>query len=200
MTATAQHLTCNGVVVHRTSPGISDAELKASELARTGSRVGFEWLLRQHSDSAFAFLVRYLGDRAAAEDVFQEATLRAYKSIHRFRKGVPFRPWFFRIAINRAKSYIKVRDRMRKSQWTENLCATSSAGAQVGAKSTLEQALTRIKASDRQIILLRFVEELSMAEISQVLGVPEFAANMRLSRARRRFRETVAALEQEGRK
>jgi len=175
-------------------------ERREIALARAGDVDAFETLVRAHADAVYGFLVRWLQDRELARDVFQEATLRCYRSVHRLDVDAPFRPWLLRIAINRAKT-LAARSRARGTiELPSSVEASVPSGEnRVEAAATLERVLAELSPADRQILLLRFVEGLSMREVGNVLRVPEVVAKMRLSRARRRFRETHARVVQEWR-
>ena len=181
----------------RDQPAAFD-ERRELALARLGDSQAFERLVRRYADAVYGFLVRWLRDPDLARDVFQEATLRCYRSLGRIDPEVGFRPWFFRIAVNRAKSAAErrsVRDRVEVSAGVEALAPSGE--ARYEATVLVERALELLSANDRRVLLLRFVEGMSMREIGLVLRIPEVVAKMRLSRARRRFRDCYARMVQE---
>lgn len=172
-------------------------EPQAIQLAKAGTREGFEWLLRRHVNAVFGFLVRWLGDRQLAEEAFQDAAVCANRSIHHLEIGRPFRPWFFRIAVNRAKTHLETIARTASAPLEHEHGATPSLANRLEAKSTLERALEQIRPTDRQLLLLRFGEELSIAEVADIVDAPPLVVQMRVSRARKRFRAAVSAIERE---
>ena len=150
----------------------------------------FEALLRTHADAVYGYLVRWLGDRAQADDLFQEAATRAFDNFHQLRDLGSFRTWLIQIATNHYRRTLRAaRQReTRERVWHE---ARASHGACVEARTSaatlLQRGFERLKAGDRQILLLRFVEGMSHAKIADVLQLPEAVVKMRVSRARRRF-------------
>jgi RNA polymerase sigma-70 factor, ECF subfamily len=180
--------------------GDLESEHDLVERARGGDLDAFELLLRAHADRVLAFLVRWLRNRALAQDAFQEAATRAFLHLDQLRRGASFRAWFVRIAVNRAKTQLARRARDEAREDAGELVAlrvAPSSEAQLAAGNTLERALARLSAPDRQVLLLRFAEEMTMAEIAEALGVVELVVKMRVSRARRRFRLAVQQIEEE---
>jgi RNA polymerase sigma-70 factor, ECF subfamily len=179
------------------APPASEGE--AVTRAQGGDLDAFSWLLAQHAPRVLAFLRRWTRSAALANDVFQEASIRAFRGLHRLRRGAPFRPWFYAIAVNRAKTR-RADDDRRRERDTELRAHTADrveAGSlALEARQVLDAALAMLSASDRELLLLRFAEELTIEEVAQVLGAPGFVVKMRLSRARKRFREAVRKLEE----
>ncbi len=168
----------------------AEQEATLTEQARQGDVVAFEKLLRLHGPAVFSFLVRWFGDRARAEDVFQEASLAAFRSLSSFKPGARLKPWLFAIAVNQAKKHVRGSKRRvaREQLWFEEQpTAAQPAERGLSAARELERGLTRVAPEHRQVLLLRFAEDMSHAEIATVLGVPEFVVKMRVSRARRYF-------------
>lgn len=183
------------------SPDLTD-EQEIVERAKSGDIKAFECLIQWSSSRVLGFLVRWLQDRALAEDVFQEATTRAFLHIGSLRRGERFRPWFFRIAVNRAKTHARKRATLEAretgivEEGTEDE-ATRSPWLRREAAALVEHALKTLSPTDRQILLLRFGEELSLREIAEVLGSSELVIKMRVFRARARFRRAVRCAEEE---
>ncbi|HEY1684061.1 MAG TPA: sigma-70 family RNA polymerase sigma factor, partial [Tepidisphaeraceae bacterium] len=87
------------------TPVISDETLLANY--RLGDRSSFTQLMERYQRELFHFLVRFLGDRAAAEDVFQETFLQVHQSADQFDPQRRFRPWLFTIAANKARDLMR---------------------------------------------------------------------------------------------
>src|SRR3954471_5926534 len=86
-------------------PERTDEELLAAY--RTGDRSSFNALVERYQRELFHFLVRFLGDRAAAEDIFQEPFLQVHQSADQFDPTRRFRPWLFTIAANKGRDLIR---------------------------------------------------------------------------------------------
>src|SRR5258705_11212793 len=105
-----------------TAPCITDEQLLDSY--RQGNKPAFAQLVERYQRELFHFLVRFLGDRAAAEDVFQETFLQVHQSAGQFDPTRRFRPWLFTIAANKARDLMRSQARRP----TNPLQATISPG------------------------------------------------------------------------
>ncbi|MEP6639044.1 MAG: sigma-70 family RNA polymerase sigma factor [Chloroflexota bacterium] len=143
---------------------------------------------------------------ADADDAVQEAFLKAYRALSRFRAGSPVRPWLLRIVANEA------RNRRRSAGRREGLALRAAAGAPtpvepgpepavIAAETRAEllRAVRLLRDDDREILGSRFILELSEAETAETLGLPRGTVKSRTSRALGRLREILVASEVTGR-
>jgi RNA polymerase sigma factor (sigma-70 family) len=172
-----------------------DAEAIAR--ARNGDVAAYEELVRRYQDVALrtAYLVCPETD---ADDAVQEAFLKAYAALPRFRDGAPFRPWLLRIVANEARN----RRRSAGRRVGLALRAAEVAGPAVEPspesdylateqRAALVAAINRLRDEDREVIGARFLLELSEAETAEALGIPRGTVKSRLSRALVRLREAL---------
>jgi RNA polymerase sigma factor (sigma-70 family) len=173
-----------------------DAEAIAR--ARAGDVAAYEELVRRYQDVALrtAYLVCPETD---VDDAVQEAFLKAYAALSRFREGAPFRPWLLRIVANEARN--RRRSAGRRTGLAQR--AADTAGPAVEAspehgylaaeqRETLLAAINRLRDEDREVIGARFLLELSEAEAAEALGIPRGTVKSRTSRALARLREVLA--------
>ncbi len=148
----------------------------------------FEHLLAAYAVRAHAAALGFLGDEQEAREVAQEALLRAFRARDRYDRTRPFYPWLRRIVRN-----ICV-DRVRRRRVVPGLEAERVPDPGIGPEAALDlergiasmrAALEMLSPPHREIIVLRHFEELSYAEIAQVLGVAEGTVMSRLYRARK---------------
>ena len=144
---------------------------------------------------------------ADADDAVQEAFLKAYRALPRFRAGSPVRPWLLRIVANEA------RNRRRSAGRREGLALRAAAAdpashvepgperAVIAAETRAEllRAVGLLRDDDREILGARFMLELSEAEAAETLGLPRGTVKSRTSRALGRLREILVAAEVTGR-
>jgi RNA polymerase sigma factor (sigma-70 family) len=144
---------------------------------------------------------------ADADDAVQEAFLKAYHALPRFRPGSPLRPWLLRIVANEA------RNRRRSAGRREGLALRAAAAdpaahvepgpeqAVIAAETRAEllRAVGLLRDDDREILGTRFILELSEAETAETLGLPRGTVKSRTSRALGRLREILVAAEVTGR-
>jgi RNA polymerase sigma factor (sigma-70 family) len=175
-----------------------DAELAAR--ARDGDVGAFEELVTRFEGIAFRVAWLVVGNRGDAEDAVQDAFVKAYYALPRFRPEAPFRPWLLRIVTNEA------RNRSRSSRRREGLALRAAAAdpgdaapspevaalARVDAEQLLA-ALDRLGEKDRLVVAYRYLFEMSEAETAEALGVRPGTVKSRLSRALTRLRAELTA-------
>jgi RNA polymerase sigma-70 factor (ECF subfamily) len=160
--------------------------------ARSGDREAFGMLVARHQQVAFRTAYAVCRDAAEAEDATQEAFVKAYRALWRFRRGAPWRPWLLRIVANEA------RNRRRAAGRREHLAAQAAAVAPPAtpmpdySAAELSDALDRLEAPHREVVLLRHVLELTEAETAAALGCRPGTVKSRLSRGLARLREELA--------
>lgn len=177
----------------------SDEEVLV-ERAQAGDRLAFEELVRRYADRLYAVVLRFLGDSREAEDVTQEAFLRAWRGIGGFKGHSQFYTWLYRIGLNEAKRRADRRrppagvgtlddDRAAElPDWSE---APERRAAQSELREALDRAVGTLDPRYREPLILRDVEGLSTAEAAEVMGLGEAAFKSRLHRARLVVREEI---------
>ncbi len=145
--------------------------------------------------------LRLVGNEHDAADVVQEAYLRAFRSIARFRGDSAVSTWLYRIVANCSSSYLsrRARSHSRQTHLEEGLAVAESRAerdleAVIGAsvdRASLVAALRRLPPSLRAPVVLRDVYDLPHEAIAKELGISRAAAKVRLHRGRRRLRELI---------
>lgn len=171
-------------------------ESELIERAQRGDAVAYEALVRRYQDAALRTAGLILGGEAEAEDAAQDAFVKAYAALGRFRAGAPFRPWILRIVANEARN--RRRSAGRRTGLAARLAedrpsdgAAPSPETAVLARerrSTLLTALGALGEDDRLVIGYRYLLELGEAEMAEALGIPRGTVKSRLSRALGRLR------------
>jgi RNA polymerase sigma-70 factor, ECF subfamily len=180
-----------------TSENRDEAQIIASILA--GNTHEFHDLIRPHERTVYIMALSLLHNEADAEDAAQEAFLKAFRNLARFRGESKFSTWLVSIALNEARSRL----RSKKGLKTESLDEPPEGPGHVSPallrdwreipsevlerqefRLLLQQAVTDLPLIYREIFLLRDVEELSVNESAEVLGITSAAAKVRLHRAR----------------
>jgi len=183
----------------------SDAELAPRVAA--GEPAAFEALMRRHNRALFRTARAILRDDAEAEDALQEAYLQAYRSIGGFRGEAKLSTWLARIVANEA--LMRVRKRARRAEIVplqagvteteineipdENMNDTPERSAQrTEMRRLLEAQIDSLPDDYRVVFVLRAVQELSVEETAETLGIPQATVRTRLFRARSLLREGLA--------
>jgi RNA polymerase sigma-70 factor (ECF subfamily) len=169
------------------------------ETAREGSRTAFDELVRRTYVDTYTLAVRLTGNEEDARDVVQEAYLRAWKGIRRFRGDSQFTTWMYRITANAAYSHVEKRGRQRTInledidepvdlhlEYRPEAAAESAAGL-----AELTAALEHLSPKLRQIVILKDVYGLPHEAIAEDLGISVAAAKVRLHRGRKRLRDLL---------
>jgi RNA polymerase sigma-70 factor (ECF subfamily) len=164
---------------------------------RSGDSAGLAGLMERHQDRLLRFLLRLLGERAMAEDVFQQAWLRVAERIRRYDATRPFAPWLFAVARNLALDVL----RRRRPESLEAVAEPAAASGSDPLRSAVAhergswvgEAVAALAPLDREVLALRFEEDLALPELAATLGVPVPTAKARLYRALARLRERLLA-------
>ncbi len=184
----------------------ADAARREQELverARAGDVSAYEILLVEHE--RFAYRVAYLisADAADAEDALQEAFIKAFRGLSRFRRGAAFRPWLLKIVSNEART-------KRRSRRRHAAIASRAIEREPGApldsspeSSVLSEEMRRrlLRAVDglpekmRLVVTCRYLLELSEEETSALLGIRAGTVKSRLSRALEKLEVRLGAAE-----
>jgi len=181
------------------APRVPDEVVAA---ARAGDRAAFEHLVRATMADTYTLALRLTGDEEDARDVVQEAYLRAYRGIGRFRGDAAFTTWLYRITANCASTSLGRRSRHRTEPLADDALVADEhpdtdpvAMATAGAlRDRVTEALADLPPRLRAVVVLRDVYDLPHEAIAAELGISVAAAKVRLHRARRRLREQLFPL------
>jgi RNA polymerase sigma-70 factor (ECF subfamily) len=181
---------------------IDDAEAVAR--ARGGDLDAYGVLVARYTLRAHraAFL---LGAGEESDDVVQEAFVKAFRHLSRFRAGEPFGPWLLRIVANETRNL--TRSRRRREALALRLCTAESEGTAANGpvdevlaaerRAGLVAAVNALPDRERQVLVCRYFLDLSEAETAQVLAWPLGSVKSRTSRALSRLRGQLVPAEQD---
>ena len=170
---------------------VSDEQLMVS--FSRGSTDAFGELFSRYRQPMFGFFRRRVADPAQAEELTQETFLAVLRGASRYEPAATFRTYLYTIGLNILRSY------RRKAAFRGMFSGTGTEGSEAAARSSLDteivlrDAVSRLERVDREILLLREFEQLSYAEIAEVLRLPLNTVRTRLFRARTALRELLTA-------
>ena len=172
------------------------------ERAKSGDREAFDRLVRVTHSDAYALALRLTGSTEDARDVVQEAYLRAYRSVGRFRGEALFSTWLYRIVANCAATHVGRRQLHRHDHLgahddvvdTRPDYDPTLQGDLAALREKLDAAIRDLPPRLRSVVVLRDMYDLPHEAIAKELGISVTAAKVRLHRARRRLREQVLPL------
>lgn len=160
----------------------------------TGDVEQYAVLVRRYRDRYARYASRMLGSADAAEDAVQDAFIRAYDQLGQCRDPDNFAGWFFLILRNRCFAERRRHRRIDGLELADGLAAPDTTPAAVERDEqirSLEQALLQLTPEQREVFVLKHVEELSYDEISTRVGTGVAALKMRMHRAYDRLRELL---------
>lgn len=171
------------------------------EAYRNGDRRSFQQLMERHQRELFHFLVRFLGNRASAEDVFQEAFLQVHQSADQFDINRRFRPWLFTIAANKARDLIRSQARRPASPLQASISGNDGEGGQFidlmqavvaspdqnieneETRQAVQRTVMTMPDNLREILLLSYFHQFPYRQIGEILGIPLGTVKSRLHAA-----------------
>ncbi len=173
-------------------------DLTLVQRVQQGDRRAFDQLVLRYQHKVLKLVMRYMRNHAEAEDIAQEAFLKAYRAIHSFRGDSAFYTWIYRIAINTAKNALVAakrrpldydldlqdpeqnerNGRLRDEATPESLLLTEE------IRETVDAAIGALPEDLRRAVVLREYEGLSYEEIAAVMGCPVGTVRSRIFRAR----------------
>jgi RNA polymerase sigma-70 factor (ECF subfamily) len=184
--------------VNRLPAERTDEELLAAY--RTGDRTSFNSLVERYQRELFHFLVRFLGDRAAAEDIFQETFLQVHQSADQFDPTRRFRPWLFTIAANKGRDLMRSQARRPTNPLQASISGDDESGTFIDLMASADpmpgEAMEREELQKvvqttvegmpehlREILLLSYFHQFPYKEISDILQIPLGTVKSRLHAA-----------------
>lgn len=182
-----------------------DTDVALVYRAREGDYAAFEQLFERHRALVYRFAYQMTSRRDDAEDIVQEAFVRAYQNLHRYRDEAKFTTWLLRIVTNlctdqarmsQRRSALEQQEAMGALDWmtigeTDDPVQNLEADRR---KQALRKALNALPAHHRSVIVLRDIEEREYPDIAAVLGCTVGGAKLRVLRARRALRDRIAPL------
>jgi RNA polymerase sigma-70 factor (ECF subfamily) len=163
-----------------------------------GEPAAFDELIRRWEEPLWRYARRVTGRDDAADDVAQDVWVRILRGLGRLRDGARLRAWLFGIA----RRTLMDRFRMKyaappPSDVDVNVLAAVDAGAEEleADLAAVQEELSRLPVTERDVLSLFYLEELSLQEVAEVLGVPVGTVKSRLFRARQLLRREMAARE-----
>ena len=189
----------SSALVERPLPRVQDEFSGLVAAAQQGDESAFELLVQATYVQTYTLAVRLTGNSEDARDVTQEAYLRAYRALPKFRGESQFSTWMYRVTANCASTQMQRRGRHRHAMLPETdelIDLRSEYNPELRAeagdlRNRLLVALDTLPTKLRAVVVLRDVYEMSHEDIASELGISTTAAKVRLHRARHRLRSEL---------
>jgi len=168
-----------------------------------GNQGAFRHIVERHKDHAFNLALRICCNREEAEEIAQDAFVKAYKSLAQFKMKSSFATWFYRIVYNTSISLVRSRKKAPLSLDDFPADAIDFAGASSSEEEAEAEyriaivnfALQKLSEEERVLIGLYYYEELSTEEICAITGISKSNIKVRLFRARQKMLEIIQKVE-----
>jgi RNA polymerase sigma-70 factor (ECF subfamily) len=179
--------------------GDTDEEKAWVLQSRNGDPAAFESLIRTHQRMIHSLTFRMTGSMADAEDLAQEAFIRAYRQLDSYRGTAKFSSWLYQIAVNACLNWRQRETRREQihARWAESNDASRS-GPEPGAgddtlSREVQAALMKLPVKQRATIVLTVYDGHNHAEAAQILGCSETTVSWRVFAARRKLKRLLSA-------
>jgi RNA polymerase sigma-70 factor (ECF subfamily) len=172
-------------------------EVRAVESLQGGDRGAYDYLVSKYMKRVVSVAWNITRNAADAEEMAQEAFVKAYENIGRFRLGEPFGPWIYRIVTNLSLDLIKHRKRIRHEEITDAVPAARRDSADIGAirgelARRIDAALESLPDMQRIVARLFLVEQFEHVEIAAMMQLTEGTVRSHLSLARSKLKTRLA--------
>jgi len=161
--------------------------------AVAGDRAAFSSLAESCRPWLFGLCLRLVRDRATAEDLAQEALLRAFRDLAQLRDPGRFRPWLSKIAVNLCRMHLR-RQVSRPQEAAHDGERADVEAEQGDAPMRVDEALAQMDTETRRLLLLFYVEGMNHRELAELLSLSTTAVKSRLHRARERMRKEMLSM------
>ena len=185
--------------VGRTSGDVDSLEQRAIAAVKNGDAGAYDYLVTKYMKRVVSIAWGIVRNAHDAEDLAQEAFVKAFQTIGRFKSGEPFGPWIYRIVTNLALDVVKHRQRFRHEELQDSLPATRGDRADLPAvvnelARRIDAALESLPDMQRIVARLYLVEHFEHSEIATMTSLSEGTIRSHLSLARAKLREKLADL------
>ncbi|MHC4475095.1 MAG: RNA polymerase sigma factor [Planctomycetota bacterium] len=168
---------------------------------KQGDESAFDRIVKEYSRPVAALANRLLGWPGEVEDIVQDIFLAAYLGLGRFRGQCSLKTWLFTITINRCRKY-RYKRMLRLKTFSKVATQASGSPVQAPEKTSMDsevfervrRAVRALPAKYREPVVLRYLQEFEVEQISEILGISQNAVQVRLTRAKERLKEDLAEL------
>ena len=185
--------------VGRTPTEVDPIEQRVIAATKSGESAAYDYLVSKYMKRVVSIAWGIVRNSHDAEDLAQEAFVKAFQTIARFKPGEPFGPWIYRIVTNLALDVMKHRQRFRHEELQDSLPASRGDRADLPAVANelarrIDEAIESLPEMQRVVARLYLVEHFEHSEIAEMTSLTEGTVRSHLSLARAKLRERLADL------
>jgi RNA polymerase sigma-70 factor, ECF subfamily len=183
-------------------PAVDSQERRAIEAVKAGDPGPYDYLVSKYMRRVVSIAWSIVRSAQDAEDLAQEAFVKAFESINRFKSGQPFGPWIYRIVTNLALDVVKHRKRFQHEELRDTHETARSDRADTKATSNelasrIDRAIESLPEMQRIVARLFLVDQFEHPEIAKMMNLSEGTVRSHLSLARRKLQEKLSDLHEE---
>lgn len=180
---------------------MSQTEQKIIRKAAGGDRAAFRQLVLEHSHAMFRLAWRLSGDETSAEDIVQEAFIKAWRNLGEFRMDASFKSWLHRITVNTAMDYLRKHVRRKQFETAEpewetgdHMAELPDTGMQIDIGEQTRAAMMNLSEAERTALLLKHYEGHSIKEVARIMEITTGACKQNIFRAVKKMRVALRPL------
>jgi RNA polymerase sigma factor (sigma-70 family) len=162
-----------------------------------GDEGAYALLVNQYKSYAYTIALKIVRDNEEAEEVAQDAFIKAYQHLGKFHQEAKFSTWLYRIVFNTAISYQRKHKLKKESIEIVKYAAAAEnpeKAEQEDRKRFIKKAMQKLAAADQTVITLFYLDELNLEEIGQITGTNSNAVKVKLHRARKKLAEELQGI------
>ncbi len=157
--------------------------------AKEGDNEAFSELVRRHQNFIFKFARGYLNDNEAAEDITQDVFIKAYQGLPYFKNESQFSSWLYKICKNHCLNQL----RRRKLEGNTEIENVNHNDPDLSTKVKLKSIIGNLSDEYREIVILRYYEDLKYEQIARILNIPLSSVKIRLFRAKAELKKMIGS-------
>jgi len=171
-----------------------EADAAVVQRILTGEKDAYEFIVKKYQARAYRAALGWVGNSADALDMSQEAFVKAYRALRRYDTGRSFFAWFYVILRNTCFNFLRKRKRMRTvclDYVPEREVATEDEGKRAEVKRQVWRAIAALPDGIREVMVLKYFEEMSYREIADAVGCPMGTVMSRLYYGRKKLKQAL---------
>ncbi len=159
--------------------------------AEEDGKTSFTLLIQQHQAKLYSFIYRYTRNRQDAEDLTQDTFVKAFKNFHRYDSKYAFASWLYTIGRRTVHNHYRSAKRTEPMEFdiADESVRPDGAAENSDTKNSVWETVKRLKKEHQEVLILKYIEDLSIIEIGQVLGKSQSNIKILLFRARNQLKK-----------
>ncbi len=179
---------CKVGLLMRSDKGLSEREL--IELVKKGSREAYQEVVSRYMKKAYYIALGYVRNHQDALDISQESFIKAFRKIKSFSNQMPFFPWFYKLMKNLCLDHLRRRSRVKEIP-LEGIQVLEKEREDREMKEVLWKGIERLPFEQREIVILRYFQQMSYSEIAEMTEKPVGTVMSSLHYAKKKLKKTI---------